>query len=183
LGKPVPSAARAKSNIMREYGIEPAPERDRHSSCVSCVDSVFGQNGQLSPLTFTWSGDRYLVRSRISISFSPSFKRRSMSGKKGPNHANNTRLVQLPKRSHTTAGVAGSPMDRVTRSSSLVITVHPPLPAKFKMLPSSDSRSPTSRTGVAGKPCSPSHRASAGGSWASTRNRTAQAATRTVWSR
>src|SRR4051812_43933550 len=54
---------------------------------------------------------------------------------------------------------------------------------KFQMLPSSESRNPNSRTGVAGNPRSPSQCASDGGNCASTRKRMVYFVPSTVWSR
>ena len=124
-----------------------------------------------------------IPRRRTSKRRSPAPRRRVISGNSGSSQAKRTRLVQLPTRSQTTAGASARPRQRPTKSSSFVISVHPPAVAKFQMLTSSESRKPASRTGVAAKPHSPSQPASAGGSWASTRKRTAQAATRTGWSR
>jgi len=75
-----------------------------------------------------------------------------ISGSNGANHVNNTRLVQLPIRSQTIGGPSPVISERSTRSSSLVMSTQSSAIAKFRMLPSSDSRSPTSRTAVAAWP-------------------------------
>jgi hypothetical protein len=106
-----------------------------------------------------------------------------MSGSNGSSHANRMRFVQLPIRNQMTAGAAGLPTQRATKSSSLVTTVHPPEVAKFQMLPSVGVAQAELADGRGGKAVftEPSRE---GGRQLRVHEQThGQAWTRTVWSR